>query len=99
MPSYFYQKICELFKNIWLFLGTSTTKLCGTAEGRCYDVALEQMISQEVVGSGKKRKDLCNCLPTCTSIKYEADISHKYLGPDLIENGVNFKFSFIKTLK
>ena len=53
------------------------------------------MLTQEVEISGKKRDDRCNCLPTCTSVKYEADVFHKYLGADLIDKGVLKKIIFI----
>lgn len=58
------------------------TRICGQHEVECYDQAenglmLEELEQSLASGSGvnKLGKTNCNCLPSCTSINYDAEIS------------------------
>lgn len=61
---------------------TNSTRICGQNEVECYDLAenglmLEELEQSLASGSGenKRGKTNCNCLPSCTSINYDAEIS------------------------
>lgn len=61
------------------FLGNESTKICGTAKIDCYQQALQNLFEEDLVDglSDKKAKSFrrkCNCLPSCTSIFYEAHV-------------------------
>lgn len=58
------------------------TRICGQSEVQCYDSAEDNLMLSELKqsldsGSGvnKLGKTVCNCLPSCTSINYDAEIS------------------------
>lgn len=53
------------------------TKICGQKDISCYDSAEDLLMMAELTqsletrtGENKRGKTLCNCLPSCTSIKY-----------------------------
>lgn len=59
-----------------------TTKICSQAEVDCYDLAEDNLMLSDLkqslsTGSGfnKFGRTDCNCLPSCTSINYDAEIS------------------------
>lgn len=54
------------------------TPICGAAKIRCYDDAEDDLLHQQYihgVSGGKDLESECNCLPACTSIRYDAEIS------------------------
>lgn len=58
------------------------TRICDQSEVACYDSAEDNLMMAELSqslesGSGvnKLGKTACNCLPSCTSINYDAEIS------------------------
>lgn len=60
----------------------STTPICSQAKVACYDSAEDKLMLSDLrqslsTGSGfsKFGKTDCNCLPSCTSINYDAEIS------------------------
>ena len=58
--------------------GTQRTKVCGIEERKCYDEALELMTARENSKStSNKDNDQCNCMPDCTSLKYDKNVFHK----------------------
>lgn len=67
------------FSLIVLFLGNEKTKICGAGSIRCYRNAREKLFGTDIIDGlkdeeAKSFRLKCNCLPACTSIKYDADI-------------------------
>lgn len=60
------------------FLGDRNTPVCGAMKIKCYndaeDTLLEKFFQEGLSNSGYARTG-CNCLPSCTSITYDAEIS------------------------
>lgn len=60
----------------------NTTPICGLGSVACYSIALEK-VRYEVIDRSEKRKTPeilnCNCMPTCNSITYEANIANSML--------------------
>lgn len=60
--------------------GDNRTEICGAAKIACYNEA-EDKLSKKHFIEGLKNDNLvaahdsCNCLPSCTSITYDAEIS------------------------
>lgn len=59
-----------------------STKICNQSKVGCYNLAedglMESELSQSLEsgsGENKRGKTVCNCLPSCTSINYDAEIS------------------------
>ena len=65
-------------------VGLPGTKICGPNKKRCYKDALEELSSIAVDGvrDGDVPDGLptCNCLPSCTSLSYDAEISYGDIG-------------------
>lgn len=56
------------------------TPICGAAKIECYGKAKEILLRQQMIESltnkpGDERVLGCNCLPACTFITYDAEIS------------------------
>ncbi|XP_039443656.1 pickpocket protein 28-like [Culex pipiens pallens] len=54
------------------------TEVCGASKIECYNEAEDELLSQEVKYSVDKSYDFrakCDCLPACTSVQYDAEIS------------------------
>lgn len=65
-----------------MFLGDKDTPICKQTDIKCYDEAENKlMLSDLKEGLETVNKDNlrgrthCNCLPSCTSINYDAEIS------------------------
>lgn len=60
------------------FEGDRDTPICGANKIKCYNVAedtlLEKDFTEGLTNMAAVRKG-CNCLPACTSITYDAEIS------------------------
>lgn len=58
-------------------LGDSNTPICGASKIMCYNNAEDDLLKQDFVEglTESKTKRGCNCLPACTSITYDAEIS------------------------
>lgn len=60
--------------------GDNDTKICGGKHAmiRCYQMAETKLFRQSASKKnvGKSFRNECNCLPACTSIEYNADVSH-----------------------
>lgn len=59
---------------------TNSTKICGQKDVTCFDEAEDNLILQEVDTSLSSNSDgeiktLCDCLPACTSISYDVELS------------------------
>lgn len=55
-----------------------TAPICGTSKISCYDQAEDDLIQEQYVNGitdDRNSHSECNCLPACTSIRYEAEIS------------------------
>lgn len=55
----------------------ATTRICNQSEIACYQAAEDGLLENELfqrLASGIG-KTVCNCLPSCTSIEYDAEIS------------------------
>ncbi|XP_055599041.1 pickpocket protein 28-like [Uranotaenia lowii] len=54
------------------------TAICGASKIQCYNEAEDELLSQDVKYSVDKSFDFrakCDCLPACTSVQYDAEIS------------------------
>lgn len=68
-------------------LGTNSTAICGSAKILCYETAEMLLYGElEILNRDGSQKDeagsfreKCNCLPSCTSISYKADIDRAKL--------------------
>lgn len=51
--------------------------ICGAANIKCYNEAEDDLLKQDFMEGLSKtvEKKGCNCLPACTSITYDAEIS------------------------
>lgn len=70
--------VVKIFLLIY-FAGNESTKICGTAKIDCYKQAQQTLFEEDIVDglSNEKAKLFrrkCNCLPSCTSIFYEAHV-------------------------
>lgn len=59
-----------------MFIGTDSTPICGASKITCYQNAEDELLSKNIRDNLNRTVSDCNCLPTCTSIKYNTDISH-----------------------
>ena len=66
----------------FLSQGDNNTKICGLTDVQCYDnVEFSKMVDDLEQGLrnyenlNKRDEGECNCLPSCTSIRYDAEIS------------------------
>lgn len=54
------------------------TPICGTSKRICYDEAEDDLLHQHYT-AGISANDIsqneCNCLPACTSIRYDGEVS------------------------
>lgn len=57
--------------------GEHGATVCGAAKIKCYNDAESQLEKQDFINglSGQSVELGCNCLPACTSITYDAEIS------------------------
>ncbi len=56
------------------------TPICGAAKIACYNLAEDNLLKEQfaeglTLAPGDERVKGCNCLPACTSITYDAEIS------------------------
>lgn len=53
------------------------TPICGAAKIPCYDASEDSLLKQDFIDglSQVEARRGCNCLPSCTSITYDAEIS------------------------
>lgn len=63
-----------------LFSGENHTKICGAAKIKCYNDAEDKLSEKSFIDgltddSYVTVKRGCNCLPSCTSITYDAEMS------------------------
>jgi Amiloride-sensitive sodium channel len=64
----FEQKIMLL-----LFLEQPGVKLCGLNDKKCIQMAIRRNAEENI---NENESSGCHCLQTCTSISYDAEISH-----------------------
>ncbi|XP_052890519.1 pickpocket protein 28-like [Anopheles moucheti] len=59
----------------------NTTRVCGIHEKRCYKMAVTRLmeLDEMTVYTGQ---DTCDCLPACTTIKYDVELSNDWLNMD-----------------
>ncbi|XP_055528659.1 pickpocket protein 28-like [Wyeomyia smithii] len=56
----------------------SQTEVCGASQIECYNDAEDRLTAEEVrysVGKRNNQPSKCDCLPACTSVQYDAEIS------------------------
>lgn len=65
---------------IYLILGTNSTPICGASNIFCYHKAEDDLLNNNIrdnlSGTVSEDSSHCNCLPVCTSIKYDTEVSH-----------------------
>ena len=64
---------------ISFFAGDRDTEICGGASINCYQNAEKNLYGEDIIDeftndTVKLYREFCNCLPSCTQIKYEAYI-------------------------
>ncbi len=52
-----------------------STPICGASMINCYHEAEDELLSNNIRDNLSGYKSVCNCLPVCTSIKYETEVS------------------------
>uniref|UniRef100_A0A182R6L9 Pickpocket n=1 Tax=Anopheles funestus TaxID=62324 RepID=A0A182R6L9_ANOFN len=59
----------------------NTTRVCGVHEKRCYKSAVTRLMELDelTVYTGQ---DTCDCLPACTTVKYDVELSNDWLNLD-----------------
>lgn len=60
-----------------MFAGDENTKICGTANLKCYQAAEKKLFiytNDTEKNSTTSFRKKCNCLSSCTSVEYHADI-------------------------
>lgn len=89
--NHFYLLICSLLNLIWnsnvfanlISKGDAKTPICGAHKIACYNEAEDELLKKFFTdGLDKNRipdKKECNCLPSCTAIAYDAEISQANL--------------------
>lgn len=72
----------ELMMSIEIsFSGSKLTKICGVKSINCYNAAEQRLFGEDVIDGlsddtpAKSFRENCNCMPACTSISYEAEMS------------------------
>lgn len=75
-----FNRLCQSNGNIFTFFtqkktGDNNTRICGVPKILCYRQAEQKMFDEHPQkNSGKLFHEKCNCLPSCTSITYDADL-------------------------
>lgn len=70
-------------------MGGNATKMCDSAKIKCY-IKNENKLYESASSHSSKNSAMksfrngCNCLPACTTIKYNLDISHLRLDPTIV---------------
>lgn len=79
---------------MFFVVGERKTMICGAASIRCYQAAQRRLFGEFVIdgtrNDAKLFRENCNCMPSCTSIIYDADIDRAKL--NWIEALMNKKF-------
>lgn len=59
------------------FEGDNDTLICGAAKLDCYSDSVDKLLENYVdsVHNGETMNEMCNCLPSCTSITYDVEVS------------------------
>lgn len=67
-------RFCQSNCNMYTFLaGDNNTRICGVPKILCYRQAEQKMFDEHAQKNpGKLFHENCNCLPSCTSISYDA---------------------------
>ena len=74
--------------------GTADMEVCGPGNIKCYNEAEDELLLKEfnqgfeVSGENYRGHTECNCLPACTSIAYEAEISQADFDYKLLTNNL-----------
>lgn len=60
-----------------LFTGSAGQPICGARKIKCYNEAEDELLRNDFIDGVEKPKTPkgCNCLPACTSVTYDAEIS------------------------
>ncbi|XP_050090826.1 pickpocket protein 28-like [Anopheles aquasalis] len=58
---------------------TNTTPVCGAEDVRCYRNAATNMMELGATMMATESIEICECLPACTTIKYDVEISNDML--------------------
>lgn len=77
--------------------GLKTTKICGAAKLKCYENAEKKLFGEDVIdgitdNKVKSFRQNCQCLPGCTSVKFDAEIDRAKL--DLAPTLGSYKNAF-----
>ena len=84
------------------FSGDRLTRICGTSSVNCYLNAEESLFGEDAIndlanGTVKHFREECNCLPACTTIKYEAEIDRTQFDYEEILTGLGLSSTFLST--
>lgn len=66
-------------KYIFCFFGTKGATICGAESKKCYQDAQKKLFGEGIIEglkdkAAKSFRKQCNCLPSCTTINYDAEI-------------------------
>lgn len=84
------------------FPGDRMTRICGTSSVNCYSNAEESLFGEDAIndlanGMVKQFREGCNCLPACTTIKYEAEIDRTQFDYGEILTGLGLSSTSLST--
>lgn len=79
------------------FIGTRRTRVCGVQSIKCYQLAERKLYGESVINGSKNDtakifREICNCLPSCTYVQYDADIDRAKL--NWVESQMSHRFQF-----
>lgn len=79
-------------------VGEKETKICGAASLKCYQNAEEELFGEDVIEglkdeTAKAFRIQCNCLSSCNTILYDAEVAHAKFDWRALLNSYNQKQS------
>uniref|UniRef100_A0A182JZW4 Pickpocket n=1 Tax=Anopheles christyi TaxID=43041 RepID=A0A182JZW4_9DIPT len=65
----------------------NTTRVCGAHEKRCYKRSVIRLMELDQL-SVYTGQEMCDCLPACTTIKYDVELSNDWLNLDAMQKAM-----------
>lgn len=69
------------------------TPICGSSKIACYNAAEDDLLHEQymlgIAGNSDDNQHECNCLPSCTSIRYDAETSQAPFDWDRLKKAYN----------
>uniref|UniRef100_A0A182ILL5 Pickpocket n=1 Tax=Anopheles atroparvus TaxID=41427 RepID=A0A182ILL5_ANOAO len=75
----------------------NSTRVCGSHEMKCYQSAVTTLMELDEI-STEADHEPCGCLPACTSLKYDVELSNDKLNLDRLLASLNVTMSYFERL-